>query len=92
MTPTQQRNLRISDHDWKIVSDYAARANMTPQAWLVNVVVGGWMESAGHRWEGVKAVGNPNWVKQDNERCQCGTEAQFPENGITCGVCGKPMF
>lgn len=26
------------------------------------------------------------------KRCQCGEAARFPENGITCEVCGKPMF
>ena len=60
---TTQRNIRITDHDWSIITDYAAAANMTPQAWLINVRVGEWMQAQGHEWDGVKAVGNPNVSK-----------------------------
>lgn len=88
---TQQRKFNISDNDWRLITTYAAAANMTPQAWLMNTVVGDWMRAQGHDWDGVKAVGNPNWTKPAT-RCMCGNAAQFGEQSITCEVCGLDMF
>lgn len=91
---TQQRKFNITDNDWQIISTYAATANMTPQAWLMNAVVGDWMRAQGHDWDGVKAVGNPNWVRPDEKDnlCHCGVKAHIVENGIICEVCGNPIF
>lgn len=89
MTPTQPHNFRLTPNDWALVQEFASEYGLTPQQWVVNGLLADYARARGREWEGVKEVGNPNWV---GNRCQCGTSARFTENGITCGVCGKDMF
>jgi len=91
MTPTHQHKFHFTDHDWERVSARAALADMTPQQWLVNVVIGSWFRAAGEQWEGIKSVGNPQWVARDSGRCVC-KAAQCAADGITCATCGKDLF
>jgi hypothetical protein len=89
---TEIHGVRFTDHDWQLVTDYAARVNMAPQQWLVNVVIGERFRSWGETWQGIKARGNPTFGKpaQPGKRCRCDV---FKGDGIDqCETCGLPLM
>jgi len=90
MTPTQPHNFRLTPNDWALVQEFASEHKLTPQQWVVNMVLRQYAEERGREWDGVReTAGNPNWT---GNRCQCGTDARIVENGITCEICGKDLF
>lgn len=65
----------------------AKRGSLSRPAFIIKMAAVG----AGYKGVAVKPHGDGLRYTR-GKRCQCGEAARFPENGITCEVCGKPMF
>lgn len=87
---TQPHNFRLTPNDWALVQEFASEHKLTPQQWVVNMVLRQYAEERGREWEGVReTAGNPNWM---SNRCQCGDAWVRPEKGVNCARCGKSLF
>lgn len=64
----------------------AKRGKLSRAAYIVT------MAAVGAGFKGVAVKPHGDGLRYQGKRCQCGEAARIVEDGITCEVCGKPMF